>query len=97
MIITVRYYAAARAAAGVETEALEVPDGGTLAMALDAMLEATRAAERSGERSPEDGVPELADVLRRCSFLVNEVAAKDLHRTLAGGDLLDVLPPFAGG
>ena len=89
MVITVRYYAAARAAAGVEAEPLEVPDGATLASALEAV--------RAVVRSPEPGAPRLADVLRRCSFLVNEIAAKDPLRPLAAGDQLDVLPPFAGG
>jgi molybdopterin converting factor small subunit len=93
MVITVRYYAAARAAAGVESEALEVPHDATLANALSAM----RGVERTGSRSPEPGAPELSDVLRRCSFLVNEVAAKDPQRPLMAGDTLDVLPPFAGG
>jgi molybdopterin converting factor small subunit len=89
VVITVRYYAAACAAAGVESETLELPDGATLAGALE--------AARAVDRSPEPGSPPLADVLSRCSYLVNEVAAKDPHRPLAHGDLLDVLPPFAGG
>lgn len=91
MLITIRYYAAACAAAGVESETREVPDGATLAAVLDLL--------RDGDRSPtrEPGTPPLADVLRRCSYLVNEVAAKDPNRRLGEGDLLDVLPPFAGG
>ncbi|MEA5454570.1 MoaD/ThiS family protein [Sinomonas sp. JGH33] len=89
MVITVRYYAAARAAAGVESEHLELPDGATLALALKAASAVVRV--------PEPGAPELGDVLRRCSFLVNEIAAKDSERTLEDGDTVDVLPPFAGG
>jgi molybdopterin converting factor small subunit len=89
MVITVRYYAAACAAAGVETEKLDVPDGATLASVLELL--------RDGERQAEADSPPLADVLRRCSFLVNEIAAKDRDRPLADGDLVDVLPPFAGG
>jgi molybdopterin converting factor small subunit len=91
MVITIRYYAAACAAAGVESETREVPDGATLAGVLDLL--------RNGGATPAQGpgTPTLADVLRRCSYLVNEVAAKDLNRRLAEGDLLDVLPPFAGG
>nr|WP_138443853.1 MoaD/ThiS family protein [Sinomonas susongensis] len=87
--MTLRYYAAASAAAGVESEALEVPDGATLARVLE--------AARAVVRSPGGDAPVLADVLRRCSYLVNEVAAKDPQRRLAEGDLVDVLPPFAGG
>lgn len=89
MVITLRYYAAASAAAGVESETLEVPDGATLALALE--------AARAVVRSPSPDAPPLADVLRRCSYLVNEVAAKDHQRRLAEGDLVDILPPFAGG
>lgn len=89
MVITLRYYAAASAATGVDSESLEVPDGATLAGVLD--------AARAVVRSPGPDAPPLADVLRRCSYLVNEVAARDPGRRLAHGDLVDVLPPFAGG
>ena len=34
MTVTVRYYAAARAAAGVETESVEVPPGATVDILL---------------------------------------------------------------
>ena len=36
-------------------------------------------------------------VLARCSFLVNGQATTDAAAELRDGDLLDVLPPFAGG
>lgn len=36
-------------------------------------------------------------VFARCSFIVNGTATTDRSLVLAGGDLLDVLPPFAGG
>ncbi|MCH6470914.1 MoaD/ThiS family protein [Sinomonas sp. 5-5] len=87
--MTLRYYAAASAAAGVESETLEVPDGATLARALE--------AARAVARSPRPDAPGLEEVLRRCSYLVNETAARDPQRRLAEGDLVDVLPPFAGG
>ena len=93
MQITVRYYAAAQAAAGVAEEPLEAADGASLAEALEAAL----AVDRRAHLAANTGAPPLADVLRRCSFLVNEVAAKDRSRVLADGDVLDVLPPFAGG
>ncbi|KHL00846.1 hypothetical protein LK10_18705 [Sinomonas humi] len=87
--MTLRYYAAASAAAGVESERLEVPEDATLASALE--------AARAVVRSPGPDAPGLEEVLRRCSYLVNEVAARDPKRRLADGDLVDVLPPFAGG
>lgn len=89
MVITLRYYAAACAAAGVDTEKLEVPQGATLSFVLERLGD--------GDRPTEPSSPPLTDVLRRCSFLVNEIAAKDRDRPLADGDLVDVLPPFAGG
>ncbi|MGD9955916.1 MAG: MoaD/ThiS family protein [Candidatus Nanopelagicales bacterium] len=84
MSVTVRYWAAAKAAAGVPEEELEA--AGTLA----GLLEAVRAAH--GE--------ELDRVLGRCSYLVDEVSpgrtpAADV--AVPDGSVVDVLPPFAGG
>ena len=81
--LAVRYFAAARAAAGTETELLELPGGGT----LDDALAVVR--ERHGA--------ELARVLERCSFLLDEVAVRDRSTPLPDKATLDVLPPFAGG
>ena len=81
--VTVRYFAAARAAAGVESEQVDVPNGAT----LDDALAAIRA--RHGA--------ELGRVLDRCSFLLDEVAVRDRTGPLPEGATVDVLPPFAGG
>jgi sulfur-carrier protein len=81
--VTVRYFAAARAAAGVESEQLDVTAGGT----VDDVLDAVRA--RHGA--------DLARVLDRCSFLLDEVAVRDRSTPLPIASTLDVLPPFAGG
>jgi sulfur-carrier protein len=81
--VAVRYFAAARAAAGVEAEKIQVPSDATVAELLDAV----RA---------EHG-PELARVLARCSYLLDEVAVRDHGTPIAGATSLDVLPPFAGG
>lgn len=81
--VTVRYFAAARAAAGVEDEPLELPSGASVADLLDAI--------RAGHGA------ELAKVLARCSFLLDEVAVRDQQIPLPDGATLDVLPPFAGG
>ena len=53
-MVTVRYFAAARAAAGTETETVRRRPGTTVAALVDTL------AARG---------PELARVLRRCSFL----------------------------
>ncbi|WP_235780447.1 MoaD/ThiS family protein [Sinomonas notoginsengisoli] len=100
--MTVRYYAAAQAAAGVAEEPLEAPDGASLADALEAALAVDRSQAPSGTGSgatiaTRTTAPPLAEVLRRCTFLVNEIAAKDRSRVLEQGDVVDVLPPFAGG
>ena len=81
--VTVRYFAAARAAAGVETETLDVASGAT----VDDVLAAARRQHGT----------EFARVLERCSFLLDEVAVRDRGARLAESATLDVLPPFAGG
>jgi molybdopterin converting factor small subunit len=80
--LTVRYFAAARAAANAETEALRVEPGTTVAGLVD------RLAARG---------PELAKVLSRCSFLCDGMAVRDVASELSDGQTIDVLPPFAGG
>ncbi|MGW8374201.1 MoaD/ThiS family protein [Streptomyces sp. ODS28] len=82
---TIRYWAAAKAAAGIAEERYEAM---TLAEALDA------ARERHAAR------PEFARVLKRCSFLVDgEPAGTREHAAvrLTEGGTVEVLPPFAGG
>ena len=82
-MVTVRYFAAARAAAGLASENVEVHDGATVGDALDAI------AARHGEQ--------LSKVLARCSFLLDSVAVRDRATRLPATAELDVLPPFAGG
>lgn len=80
--VVVRYFAAARAAAGVDEETLTVPDGTTVAD-LVAVL------RRRG--------PQLDKVLQRCSYLCDSIAIRDARTVIEPGQTLDVLPPFAGG
>jgi sulfur-carrier protein len=80
--VTVRYFAAARAAAGTESETVRI-DAGTTVGGLVGLL-----AARDGE---------LARVLQRCSFLCDGLAVRDEGINLSDGQILDVLPPFAGG
>lgn len=81
--IVVRYFAAARAAAGLEEEKVHLPEGATVA---DAVAELRR-------RHPED----LPRVLDAVSYLLDGIAVRDPSRSLTDGSELDVLPPFAGG
>lgn len=88
--MNVRYFAAARAAAGVEDERFELPLGATVADLLRTVLAVDRA-------EPPNGTPPLERILSRSSFLLNEVAVRDHTTVLNPGDVVDVLPPFAGG
>ncbi len=88
--MNVRYFAAARAAAGVDEERFDLPADATVSSLLEAIL----AVERP---DPPAGTPPLARILSRSSFLLNEVAVRDRTTVLNPGDVVDVLPPFAGG
>lgn len=85
-VVRVRFFAAARAAAGVAEESHAAADLGAL---LDAVLAAR------GE-----GGGRLAQVLTISSLLVDgaPVGTRDAGTVaLSGGEVVDVLPPFAGG
>jgi sulfur-carrier protein len=83
--VTIQYWAAAKEAAGMATEAVEAQ---TLAEALDVIV----------ARRGQDG--RLRSILARSSFLVDGVPAgrrvpADL--VLPEAARIEVLPPFAGG
>jgi sulfur-carrier protein len=80
--VSVRYFAGARAAAGVEQEQVSVPAPATVAALTQALI----ARHGAG----------LATVLAASSYLVDEVVSGP-DRPLAGAAQVDVLPPFAGG
>ena len=82
MTVVVRYFAGARAAAGLAEEKVDLGGAATVADL------ATALADRHG--------PDLARVLSACSFLLDEVAS-GRDRALHDGAQVDVLPPFAGG
>jgi len=82
-VITVRYFAGAKAAAGLASERLTLTEGTTVADVL------TVLSSRHGER--------LSRVLTASSLLLDEVAVRDRSQPLSAGATLDVLPPFAGG
>ena len=83
--VTIRYWAAAKEAAGMPEESLEAA---TLADALNAIV----ASRKPGSR--------LQEVLARSSFLVDAAPAGRAPRELIvldDGCVIEVLPPFAGG
>jgi len=84
-MVTVRYWAAAKQAAGVAEEALAA---GTLAEMLAAVLARHPAA------------PGLEGILARSSFLIDGEQAGNRPPgsvILREGAVVEILPPFAGG
>ena len=84
--VVVRYWAAAKAAAGIAEE------GYPAASDLAALLDQVRSRHGVDSR--------LAVVLRSCSYLVDETSpGRRPHEEVAllAGSVIDVLPPFAGG
>jgi sulfur-carrier protein len=83
--VTIRYWAAAKDAAGTTEEFVEAD---TLASALTTVLDARSADDR------------LRQVFARSSFLVNALPVRrNAHEEtlLEDGATIEVLPPFAGG
>jgi molybdopterin synthase sulfur carrier subunit len=83
--VTIRYWAAAREAAGVQEESVE-------AITLGDLLNTVVASRKPDGR--------LAAVLARSSFLVNADPVGHKARqsiVLDDGAVVEVLPPFAGG
>jgi sulfur-carrier protein len=83
-IVTMRYWAAAKDAAGVSEQSVTA----------DTLAEAIAAVTQSGDRAA------LRAVIARSSFLVDALpvgrrAAESIH--LQDGNVIEVLPPFAGG
>jgi sulfur-carrier protein len=83
--VTIRYWAAAKEAAGTAEESV---DATTLRDALDAAIASRRPDTR------------LETVIARSSFLVNADPVGRANKgsiTLDDGAVIEVLPPFAGG
>ncbi|GAA3847885.1 MoaD/ThiS family protein [Saccharothrix violaceirubra] len=81
--VTVRYFAGARAAAGVADEPVVLSGRPTVADVVAAV------------RRRHD--PALGRVLDASSFLLDGMAVRDRTVVVPAGALVDVLPPFAGG
>lgn len=86
--VTVRYWAAARAAAGVDSERISVVAPASLADVL---------AEVQRSHPERDRLPGVVAV---CSVLIGErpvgSSSPDVV-AVTDGDTLELLPPFAGG
>ena len=81
--VRVRYFAGARAAAGVNEETVQ-------------LAAAARVSDLVDELAGRHGTA-LTKVLTACSFLLDGVAVRDRSVALRDGSGVDVLPPFAGG
>ena len=101
--VTIRYFAAARAAAGIQVEHLRVTAGAP-GQGISGVPR-TSPGNPTGYSTVGDVLDEAADrhgpglvrVLARCSFLLDEVAVHGRQTPVADGQVLDILPPFAGG
>jgi sulfur-carrier protein len=100
-IVTMRYWAAAKDAAGV---AEEIVTADTLAAALAAVGGRGRDDRPASGSAPRPatvaGGSRLGAVLARSSFLIdgNPVGTRAAETVaLADGAVIEVLPPFAGG
>jgi molybdopterin synthase sulfur carrier subunit len=85
---TLRFFAAARAAVGRDEQVVEVPDGESAT--IGRLLTEVRPVEGTS-------AADWRDVLLRCSFLVDGLTTRDREQIVADGDVVDVMPPFAGG
>ena len=86
--VLLRYWASARAAAGTDTDALDVAGAVSLAQLV------TRARELHADS------PRFAEVLSCCSMMVGDrpVTTGDPAEVMVKpGSTVEFLPPFAGG
>ena len=86
--VTLRYWASARAAAGVDSDPLEVTGPTTLAELVKRVKEL------------HAGTPRFAEVLSTCSVMVGDrpVTTEDPSAVqVPPGATVEFLPPFAGG
>ncbi len=90
--VTVRYWAAARAAAGTSADTVPVGEGGATLAEVTERAVAARAGAPGSDR--------LAAVLAACSVLIGEqpVGRRDPATVVVPpGASVEFLPPFAGG
>lgn len=84
--VTLRFFAASRAATGLDQLETVWEGEPTLGELLAGV-------------APADGTDsdEFARMLDRCSFLVDGVTTRDRSTRVPAGAVVDVMPPFAGG
>jgi len=95
-IVTLRYWAAAKEAAGIAEETITA---GTLAEAL-AGARGQAGQDQAGQGAEAGQDPRLRAILARSSFLIDgQPVGTRAPETVMLGDaaVVEVLPPFAGG
>ena len=80
--VTVRFFAGAAAAAGRDSVEVTLPLGSSVHDVV---------GELCGQSD------EMALVMQKCSLLCDGVAVRDRAIVLRAHQMIDVLPPFAGG
>lgn len=80
--VSVRFFAAAREAAGTDVDSVTLLPGTTVAGLISELCDQSDV---------------LALVLQKCSYLCDGVAVRDRDVALRSDQTIDVLPPFAGG
>lgn len=101
--ITVRLFAAAAQAAGTEEIHMRLPEGAPTVGSVVDMLPTVIGTPQESGTEPACGLSSAASsavplerVCSRSSYLLNERRAQR-DALVSQGDVLDVLPPFAGG
>ncbi|WP_166432931.1 MoaD/ThiS family protein [Nesterenkonia salmonea] len=93
--VTVRLYAAAAEAAGTHQLKLHLAES---PIPLQHLIDQLNHTVLASAPAPDHGnSPSLERVCAQSSFLVNGTRAAVSRGQVASGDVVDVLPPFAGG
>lgn len=96
--VTVRLYAAAAEAAGTHQLNIQLVSSPVpLHQLIDQLNGLSGPLPAHAAPRRPDGAPSLARVCAQSSFLINGTRASVGRGQVTGGDVVDVLPPFAGG
>ena len=96
-MITVRYFAAAAEAAGVDSETFDSETFGTVGTRAAGATPGTTTAGALRRAMVAAHGADLERVLARCSLLAAGRRLPDDDTAVPDGVTVDVLPPFAGG
>jgi sulfur-carrier protein len=97
-VTTIRFFAAARAAVGVDELTFDAGSLGGVDVSLGAVDASLGALlDAVGARPDLADAARWATVRERSTYLVDGVRTDDPRASLAGVTQVDVMPPFAGG